>query len=408
MTARRLTAAWVVPVGRPPIPNGAVLVDALGRIAAVGPDTDVPSPPGTPAEHYTDAAIVPGLVNTHTHLELTGLVSRADPADFFAWITDLRAQKAARTPADFLAAARCGLADCFAAGVTTVADTGDTGSVIEALAGANASGTAYHEVFGPDPDAVAASMESLTARVAQLRRFENPRVRLGVSPHAPYSVSGPLYRAAAAWARREGMPIAVHVAESRAETSLLTDGSGPFAAMWTRRKISLPPGGQSPIAWLDEHEVLGATTLCIHAVQVDAADLSRIRMRGAAVAHCPRSNRAHGHGDAPLARFLAAGIRVGLGTDSVLSTGALDLLQDARIAALNTRLDAAAALNLCTLGAAAALGLETEVGSIEAGKWADLAVFETGMVSDPVATLLECGTRSVRATYVGGRGVYRR
>ena len=305
MQPRRLSAPWVLPMGAPPIADGAVLLDSEGRIAAVGPDSAVPSPPDVARTDFPSAALLPGLVNTHTHLELTGFAGQAEDAEFSAWVRHIRALKAERSPEAFLAAAREGLASCHAAGVTTVADTGDSGAVIQALAEAGGSGIAYHEVFGPHPDQWQASLAGMQQRIGELRRFVSDRVRLGVSPHAPYTVSAELYVAVARYAEREGLPIAVHLAESEAESAFLHEASGPFAEAWTARGIPLPPlPGRSPVAWLESHGVLGERTLAIHVVQAEQGDVARLCRTRTAVAHCPRSNRRHGHGAAPLAAFL--------------------------------------------------------------------------------------------------------
>ena len=409
MPARRLAARWVLPVAGPPIDRGAVLLGPDGRIEAVGPDAAVPRPPDVPGESFADGILLPGLVNTHTHLELTGFDLGPPDPDFGAWIGRVRAVKETRTPEAFLAAARVGLADCYAAGVTTVADTGDSGSVIRAMAEAGASGIAYQEVFGPHPAQVAQSLAGLRTRAEALGRFAGGRVGLGLSPHAPYTVSGPLYAAVAQWAARDGLPLAVHLAESRAESELLERGSGRFAEAWLGREIPIPGGpGRSPVEWLDQHGVLGERTLCIHVVQAGAADLALLARRGCAVAHCPVSNAAHGHGSAPLAGFLSHGLRVGLGTDSVLSVSRLDLLAEARAARALAGLDAESALALCTLGGAAALGLEGETGSLEAGKWGDCAVLRPAAAAgSPAERALASGRDDVIATFVGGRDVYR-
>ncbi len=396
----------------PPIRHGSVLIGSDGRIQAVGGAGEVPGPPGVDSSHWPDAVVLPGLVNTHTHLELTGFAGLAEEADFPAWIRRIRALKAERSPADFLAAARAGLLDCFAAGVTTVADTGDSGAVIEALAEAGGSGIAYHEVFGPHPDQVQESMEGLRRRVGELRRFAAGRVRLGVSPHAPYTVSGPLYAAVADFAEAEGLPIAVHLAESEAESSLMGSASGPFAEAWKLRGIPLPAlPGRSPVAWLDEHGVLGERTLAIHAVQADADDLLRLARTRTGVAHCPLSNRRHGHGAAPLDAFLGAGLRVGVGTDSVASVGELDLLAEARAARALAGLTAQEALGLVTSGAARALGLEGEVGTLRPGLWGDVAVVRIDPTDDADTAqeaALASGPDDVEETTIGGRVVYRR
>jgi len=411
VVARRLSARWLVPIEAPPVERGAVLLGADGRIAAVGPEALVPRPADARSEDFGDALLLPGLINTHTHLELTGMGDDPPEPEFASWIRRLREAKAALAGEVFLAAARQGLADCWAAGVTTVADTGDSGAVIQALAEAGGSGLAYQEVFGPHPDQCDESLRGLQARVEALSGFASGRVRLGVSPHAPYTVSGPLYRATADWASAAELPIAVHLAESSAEGALLSDATGSFAEAWRRRGIPMPsPLGHSPVQWLDDHGVLSARTLCIHVVQATRRDIDRLAGAGAAVAHCPRSNRAHGHGDAPLAALLAARIRVGVGTDSVVSVGRLDLLAEARAARALAGLDSAQALALCTLSAARALGLESEIGSLRVGKWGDCVVIRcppAGAGLAPEEQALASDPRDVMATYVGGRDVYR-
>ncbi len=369
----------------------------------------MPRPPDVPGEDFADGILLPGLINTHTHLELTGFDLGPPEPDFGDWIGRVRATKETRGAEEFLAAARLGLADCYAAGVTTVADTGDSGSVIQAMAEAGASGIAYQEVFGPHPAQTAESFAGLRARAEALGRFAGGRVRLGLSPHAPYTVSGPLYAAVAEWAARDRLPLAVHLAESRAESELLQSGSGRFADAWRRREIPIPGGpGRSPVEWLDQHGVLGERTLCIHVVHAGAADLGRLAHRGCAVAHCPLSNAAHGHGAAPLADFLSYGLRVGVGTDSVLSVSRLDLLAEARTARALAGLDAESALALCTLGGAAALGLDGDTGSLEVGKWGDCVVLRSASAgASPAERALGSGRDDVIVTFLGGRDVFR-
>jgi 5-methylthioadenosine/S-adenosylhomocysteine deaminase len=410
MPARRLAARWVLPVARPAIECGAVLLGSDGRIEAVGPDALVPRPADVPGEMFPDAILVPGLVNTHTHLELTGFDFGGPPEpDFQSWIGRVRAVKETRSAEAFLAAVRAGVLDCWAAGVTTVADTGDSGSVIQVLDELGGSGIAYQEVFGPHPAQVDASLAGLRGRVEALQRFARGRVRLGVSPHAPYTVSGPLYSAVAAWAEREKLPLAVHLAESPAESALLKQGTGPFAEAWRARGIPVPEQGWTPVEWLDRHGILGERTLCIHVVQASDADLTLLARRGSAVAHCPLSNAAHGHAAAPLSGFLAHGLRVGVGTDSVLSVGVLDLLAEARAARRLASLDADAALALATIDGARALGLEADIGSLEPGKWGDCAVIRPRPPVDgsPAEQVLRARREDVVATFLGGRDVYR-
>jgi 5-methylthioadenosine/S-adenosylhomocysteine deaminase len=261
-----------------------------------------------------------------------------------------------------------------------VADTGSSGAAMRALVALGGRGIAYHEVFGPDPARPETSLTELQAALDALRPLASATVRLGVSPHAPYTVSEPLYRAVAAVARQTGLPVAVHVAESAAETLLVRHGAGPFAAALRARDIAVAPRGTSPVRYLAETGHLTPDTLCIHCVQLDRADIELLGASGAAVAQCPRSNAAHGHGRAPRDELRAAGVRVGLGTDSVVSVGDANLWAEAEAAGLSGD-DAIRAL---TLDGARALGWEREIGSLEAGKAADLAVFPATALSRPL------------------------
>jgi 5-methylthioadenosine/S-adenosylhomocysteine deaminase len=407
----RLSADWLLPMDGDPVPGGALLIDDAGRMVSAGPDGAVPQPPGVPSTHHAGSTLIPGLVNAHTHLELTGLAGAIDAPDFADWIRRIIALKATFDYDHFLRAARQGIADCHAMGVTTVGDTGDSGAVIEALHEAGGSGIAYQEVFGPDPAQCDASLAGLQERVADRRRFATGRVRIGVSPHAPYTVSGPLYRAVVAWAREQGLPVATHLAEPPGEVSLFRHGTGSFADMWRRRGIALPDGPVTPVEWLHRHGALGPDVLCVHVVHADDADIRRLASAGAAIAHCPLSNRAHAHGSAPLGAFLAAGLCVGCGTDSVVSVGRLDLLAEARAARGMAGLDAADAVALCTREAARALGLGGEVGTITAGKWGDVVVVRTGRAQsaeEAYERVLASSTDDVTATVLGGRIVAER
>lgn len=426
MRPLRLRAGWALPVDAPPIQHAAVLIGADGRIASLGPDSEIPAPAGAEFEDLGPSILIPGFVNTHTHLELTGFEQHAPGEDpgFREWILNIRAIKARRSPEEFLEAARRGVRDCWSAGITTVADTGDSGSVIQALAELGGSGTCYQEVFGPDPAQCTESLTGLEAAVSRLAAFTGGRIRLGVSPHAPYTVSGPLYAAVAVWAGARGLPMAVHIAESREESEFVTHRRGPFAEAWAQRGIPLldheshqpssrPAVQPSPVQWLDSHGVLGPTTLCIHAIQLSPADIALLARRDVSLAHCPLSNARHRHGAAPLSALRLAGIRVGLGTDSVASVGRLDCFAEARAARELGGLSAEAAVALATLEGARALGLEGETGSLTPGKWADLVAVDPANQTvaperSPAEAVLGAGPEGVRLTVLGGRVVYRR
>src|SRR6266851_6938311 len=281
----RIRAGAVHPVTAPPITDGAVLVGRDGKIAAVGPHLDVPAPAGTRQVEFPTAV----LVNTHTHLELTHLAGKNPEREFARWIRAIRTLKDATTAEEFAHSAEQGVRDSWAAGVTCVADTGSTGAPLEALVRLGARGIYYQEVFAPDPRDSGASLIELQGAVARLGPLATGQARLGVSPHAPYTVSEPLYRAVAEVARRAGLRLAVQLAESREEMALVRDGTGPFAEALRARGIAIAAHGLSPVQYLGRLGLFASgTCLCIHCVQVDAADIATLARAGAAIAHCPR------------------------------------------------------------------------------------------------------------------------
>lgn len=405
---QRLSASWVLPVDADPIAEGAILIDADGRIAEVGPDAVVPRPDHAASEHFADAVLLPGLINTHTHLELTGFAGQADDPVFWDWIKHIIALKAGRNEEDFLRAAEDGLRTCWAAGVTTICDMGNSGSVITALHALRGSGIAHHEVFDLHSPDVEGTMKRFGRELDALAHHATGRVQLGISPHAPYTVSGAVYRRSAELARAHGAPIGVHIAEAPDETRLLADFTGTFAEFLRDRGVApLSPDPISPVAWLDRHGVLSSRTLCAHAIHTDLADAHLLRHHGAAVAHCPRSNRRHHGADAPVRRYVELGIPLGLGTDSEVSVAPLDLLAEAREARQLTGWTAAETVRALTLGGAEALGVAAATGSLVRGKWADLVAVGITAPDDPCEALLATGPGDVRATWLGGREVHR-
>ena len=402
---RVLSADWVLPVEGAPIEGGAVVVED-GRIAAIGQAAELG--PGT---HYTDAVIVPGFVNAHSHLEYAVYAGFGDGlGDFAEWIT-LHIQRKARIGwEEYVDIARFGAAQCLASGVTTVGDCSYSGATAVACADLGLRATVYLEVFGADP---ALGLEHFAEIKQRVDGFFSDRVRPGVSPHAPYSVSLDLYRACA----ELGLPVATHLSESPAEIAYLMRGEGPWGAY---SDLLVPHPGTTGTRLLAEHDLLGDGVLAAHCVMLEQDEIDLLASTGTGVAHCPRSNAALGCGVAPLSELRAAGVRVGVGTDSPASAPSFDFFDELRSVLLSARaraqrpsvLSAAETLELGTMGGARALGLDGEIGSLVLGKRADLAVLSLAgspyaPVEDPAAAVVFGGSpERVLATFVDGEPRY--
>jgi 5-methylthioadenosine/S-adenosylhomocysteine deaminase len=400
---RVLSADWVVPVDGSPIRDGAVAVDD-GRIAAVGPAEELGE-----GERFGGSVILPGFVNAHTHLEYAVYVGFGDGLSFGPWIAIHVERKQRIDLEDMEAIARLGALECLRSGITTVGDCSFSGAAATACADVGLGAVVHVEVFG-GPDAVPGRFERISEQIGGALSDD---VRLGISPHAPYTCSLELYRACA----ELGLPVATHLAESDDETEYLLSGTGPWEAF---ADMLVPPLRTTGIRALAENGLLGPHVLAAHCVQADEEEIELLATHDVAVAHCPRSNAYLGCGIAPLAALRAAGVRVCIATDSPASTPSFDMFDELRAAVMAARarekrpdaLTAADALELATLGGARALGLEGDRGSITPGKRADLTILSLDGSpfvpwEDPVtATVLGGSPSRVVATLVSGQPRY--
>lgn len=423
---RILSAEYVLPVSSPPIKNGSVAIED-DRIAAVGDTKEITERfPDAANTSFPSAAILPGLVNCHSHLEVTALRGALDDVehDFRSWLLKLNDLRRGMTDGDILNSALLGAKEGAAAGVTCFGDIGRFGSAgMTALKQVGLRGIVFQETeFSPDSRTATDDLKALAERFDQLAAEATPLVRVGISPHSPYTVSSSLFESIAQFSIMNGVPLTIHAAESRSEMELLIEGTGFFTEVYEKFGVEWNSPHCTPIEYLERLGVLAARPLLAHCVHASESDLDRIGAYGARIAHCPRSNAKFGHGTAPLARSLEKGIRVGLGSDSVASSNSCDLIEESRTAAYFSRnldpengfLSAADAIELATVGGAAALGLEDRVGTLDAGKQADIAVISLENDAQmPVhdveaAIVFSSNARDVILTMVAGNIIYDR
>jgi len=443
------SARWLLPIVSPMLEDSALAIDG-STIVAVGPRGEIVSAfPNSPIEDFGQAAILPGLINAHSHLELTvmrGFLEREE-SDFSAWLRKLTSARLAMTPEDLIVSATCGAIEAARAGVTSVGDSSSSGAhTMQALRRVGLRGIVYQESFGPAPERAAENVAQLCDQIGGMQEYENDLVRAGVSPHSPYTVSATQLEIISRLAIDEKLPLMVHAAESQAEKLLLLEGRGAFAEGLNKRGIDWDAPRISTIAYLQRHGVLDTRPLLAHCINVDDNDLDLIKQSGAAIAHCPKSNAKLGHGCAPFAQFVSQGITVGLGSDSVASNNTCDILEEARFATLLARLDwgssprvskgpgsfdlsdgivelpdsrknalvtAEQALFAATVGGARALRIENRVGALAEGMQADIVVVDLSSahqqpISNPAATLVFSSSgRDVLLTMVAGKEIYR-
>ena len=279
-----LSADWVLPVSSPPIRRGAVAIED-GRVVAVGTRDDL-----GPGIDYPDAVILPGFVNAHSHLEYAVYAGFGDGLPFAPWILIHVDRKARIGLEEMEAIARLGAAESLAAGITTTADYSFSGDAAAAADDLGLRAIVYLEVFGATDEQLETRFEANRERVAG--SFSD-RVRLGISPHAPYTVSPELYAACL----ELGLPVATHLSESPDEDTWMRRGEGP----WKPVADALPPPpGTSGIRLLADRGLLRRGTVAAHCVTVDDEEIALLAEHGVAVAHCPRSNALLGCGIAPV------------------------------------------------------------------------------------------------------------
>ena len=376
---RILRARWLLPIDRAPIQDGWIEI-ADGRIAGLG-QGKAPSA----ADDLGDVALLPGLVNTHTHLELSWMAGLVPPAESMdAWIRKLMSVRRAGAPGGHdaeMLAAREAAATLRATGTVLVGDISNSLATAVVIAEAGLGGVVFHELIGFRHLDPAGAVREAWQQTPEMP----PEVLFSVVAHAPYSVSPALFREIAN--SRQITPLSVHLAESAEEVEFLRSGRGPIREMletlgvWTD-EWKVPQC--DPVEYLDRLGYLQRGTLVVHAVHLTDTALERLRKAGAVVVTCPRSNLWVGSGPPRLSHFYSAKLPVAIGTDSLASTPTLNLFDELReMRRLAPEIAAAKLLESATRVGAEALGFGNTYGTLAPGKRAALvAVRIPGGVHD--------------------------
>jgi cytosine/adenosine deaminase-related metal-dependent hydrolase len=391
----RYHAAWVLPIASAPLRDGWVAVDA-GRI--VGTGRRVPSD-GAAERDLGSVALLPGVVNAHTHLELSYLRDAVPPSsEFVTWIRAVMAARRLRPDpgsGEIIESIDGAIDEAVRCGTILVGDISNTLVPFAALARSALGGVVFYELLKFNPPDAAALVSQALMQIHALAPGSG--VRVSLAAHAPYSVAPAVFRALRLAMDRDASlsPCSVHLSESPAEVEFIATGGGPWRALledvgawdpaWTAP-------GVSPVQYLEETGFLDARVLAVHGVQMTRGDLARLAASGATLVTCPRSNGHTGAGAPPLADFYASGVAVAIGTDSLASTADLNVFAElATMRALAPSVPASTLLDSATRQGARALGFASEFGTLERGRRGRLLAVQIPPGTDDVEECLVSG-----------------
>jgi cytosine/adenosine deaminase-related metal-dependent hydrolase len=371
------TAKYVLPEPGILLRNAAVHVSDPGRITRIEPWHGPPPNLETKVIDWGSAIILPGLVNAHTHLEFTDLQRPAHrPACFTDWLSILLRGKQGWSIEHYLDSTRRGVRLALASGTTLLGDISASGASWQALKQEKLRKVVFEEITAFQPERASEQESALEQRLAQVAA--DGLLTSGVSPHAPYSVSPELFRKVADLARRRGLRLATHVAETMPELEFLRTGRGEFRDFLVSLG-ALPAAWQppacAPVLFLERLGILEKPGIMVHCNYLDPDSMARILNSGWSVVYCPRSHAYFGHAPHPVRQLLDMGINVALGTDSMTSNESLSILEEMRfLYQYRKDLKCDEVIRMATLNGAVALDFGGVLGRLRRGYWADMTV----------------------------------
>jgi len=378
--------------------GGGILCDgSIERVAcSPGEVRSLAREPGVEVEDLGSGVLAPGLVNAHAHLELTGVDTGPDRS-FRGWLAGLMAARRASTHEERVAATRCGADELLRGGTVAVGDIDSTGAAQEALRSHGLRVLLYREVLDAcEPERTARALESVLERLAP-----SPRMREGISPHAPYTVSAALFMGLRQLAHAQGLPVTIHWAETPEEVEWTMHGTGALTGLIARAPF------RSGLDLIDDAGLLTQQTSLVHANHTGPGELERIARAGSTCVHCPGSHAFFGRAPFVIEDFLGAGIPIALGTDSGASNDRLDMRREMRLLReAHPGLEPQLVWTMATVNGARALGAARAPGTLQPGADADFCLYEfepDGV--DDCQEVLTGGAPAVGGTWIGGQHV---
>lgn len=422
-----LCAEYILPITSEPIEEGAVLVRD-GKICDIGSaDLMLMRYPQEEVHDYGQAAIMPGFVDIHTHLEYSAMRGIVRDMPYTSWIMAVNDVAGRLSNAELRDSAILGGLEALSAGITCVADITTTDAAVHALQVLGLRGVIYRETGAMDKRRVDYAMKLAKTDIARWAgRVDSDRISIGIAPSALYSCHPSIFKRISEYSRQENLPVAMHLAGSQEEFNFIKYGSSAFSVDSMRDKrgfVEIPPWlptGVTPVNYaLNWGAFETDNVMAVHCVHVDDEDIQKLKAYDVAVATCPRCNAQLGMGVAPLNEFMRADLRIGLGTDSPAAADSTDMLAEMRIGMLvqravnvNEFLPARVMLEMATIGGAKVLHLDDKIGSLDIGKLADIVAIDISgshqtPTSDPVSAVVNTSSGTdVLMSMVGGTILY--
>jgi len=359
------------------IDNGAVLIDS-GKIKFAGCASDISNHESCQIVDLGNSAIVPGLVNTHTHLELTHLHKCINyNGDFTDWIRQLLNIKKDWTESESLSSIRSGIKNSLESGTTTVADITRNGLALEELQKSKIRKTLFYELIDFDPDSAESTIDNFKNMIRKVK--ENDLLSIGIFPHAPYTVSKELYRECKRVSIEMDICIATHISETIDEANFLTRGAGNFVSLLRDFDMlnDWNPPGLRPVNYMNNIGFLENGCILVHCNYLTGEEVDHIEESNSTIVFCPRSHKYFRHKDHPFYMLGNRNINIALGTDSLASNDSLSILDEMKyIYTQHKTSKPQDILYMGTIAGATALRLKNKIGKLEEGYDADIAVID--------------------------------